>query len=156
MAASHRHTDSRVRAWQTFSQLLPAAGDYARCGSMHTPAPSRCVFHRTDGRRSGRIDQPTARVSDNLDISETSVFTMFLQPGGLCVDLPCLVVRGDSGIAGLAYGRRRAAGHGADAIVHVSPMAAHGACVWRESPLTVPASQRTHGSFQQSCRFSDR
>jgi len=57
MAAPHRNTDSRPGAWQTLSQLLPATGDHARRSSMHTPATSRCVFHRTDGRRVGRINQ---------------------------------------------------------------------------------------------------
>lgn len=55
MAAPQWNMDNRARAWQTFSQPLSATGDDARRSSMHTPAPSRCVFHCTDGRRPGRI-----------------------------------------------------------------------------------------------------
>ena len=57
MTTPHRYAYSRSGTWQAFSQLLSATGNHARCGSMHTPAPSRCVFHRPDGRRIGRINQ---------------------------------------------------------------------------------------------------
>ncbi|WP_224101195.1 MULTISPECIES: hypothetical protein [Paraburkholderia] len=57
MTTPHRYAYSRAGAWQAFSQLLSATGNHARCGSMHTPASSRCVLHRTDGRRIGRVNQ---------------------------------------------------------------------------------------------------
>lgn len=57
MASLHRNTAHRAGAGQTSNQLLSATGDHTRCGGMHTPAPSRCVFHRTDGRRAGRGNQ---------------------------------------------------------------------------------------------------
>ena len=56
-ATLHRNADSRAGPWQTLSQLLPATGHDALRSNMHTPAASRCIFHRTGGRRVARINQ---------------------------------------------------------------------------------------------------
>ncbi|WP_414695397.1 GntR family transcriptional regulator [Paraburkholderia sp.] len=66
---------SREDHGRILEAILSATGDHARCGSMHTPAPSRCVFHRTDDRRIGRVNQnPLDARAEALCFEQLPVF----------------------------------------------------------------------------------
>lgn len=55
----HRYTNISAGAWQALHQLLPAAGNHASQGSMHTSCVARRTPHRADGWPVGCRGRPS-------------------------------------------------------------------------------------------------